>query len=135
MPGHHLFRNKKTGDEVFRPPPQSKVVQQLRDQFQFEKAIWLVPQAFGGGEHWTREPTKAEIRAMTYLGLIEGAMGIQYFIRRGPNLNPKSPIAWHECSELALETQAMIPWLFSDTGRKPLDMKDVISRMAELVSV
>lgn len=99
-------------------------VQQLRDQFQYKKAIWLVPQAFGGSEFWTREPTKAEIRAMTYLGLVEGAMGIQYFIRRGSNLNPKSPIAWHECSELALETQAMIPWLFSDTGRQPFDLND-----------
>lgn len=105
-------------------------VKHLNDQFQYKKAIWLVPQAFGGSEFWTREPTKAEIRAMTYLGLIEGAMGIQYFIRRGPNLHPKSPVAWHEASELALETQAMMPWLFSDTGRKTLDLEDETIQVA-----
>ena len=99
-------------------------VKHLRDQFQYKKAIWLVPQAFGGSEFWTREPTGAEIRAMTYLGLIEGAMGVQYFIRRGPNLHPKSPIAWHEASAVALEAQAMMPWLFSGMGRKTLNLED-----------
>ena len=45
--------------------------------------VWLVGQAFGGGEHWTREPTARELRLMTWLALVEGATGVQYFIRHG----------------------------------------------------
>ena len=47
----------------------------LRD----DQAAWLVPQAFGGGEQYPREPTPGELRAMTYLGWIGGATGLLYF--------------------------------------------------------
>ena len=65
----------------------------LSTAFRFRKALWLVPQAFGGGEFWQREPTGPEIRVMTWLGIQEGAMGIQYFIRNGMNGFPKSTAA------------------------------------------
>lgn len=85
----------------------------LKHHFKYNKSIWLVPQAFGGGEFWLRGPTRQEIRVMTYIGIVEGATGIQYFIRRGPNLSPKATDAWSECSNMALETAEMTPFLLS----------------------
>ena len=85
----------------------------LNDAFDFSKPLWIVPQCFGGGEWWRREPTAAEQRVMTYLALIHGATGIQYFIR-SPRLSfPKSPIMWAECGTLALETAELTPALLS----------------------
>ncbi|MDX1739999.1 MAG: hypothetical protein R3178_01850, partial [Rhodothermales bacterium] len=93
---------------------------ELKDAFRFRKALWLVPQAFGGGEFWEREPSGPEIRAMTWLGIQEGAMGIQYFIRRHPNLFPKSRLAWNEAVRAAHEVSMIQPWLFSDEPRTRL---------------
>ncbi|MCP3929989.1 MAG: hypothetical protein GY705_12920, partial [Bacteroidetes bacterium] len=92
-------------------------MQQLQKHFKYKKAFWMVPQAFGGGEFWPREPTAAEIRAMTYLGIYEGAMGVKYFIRRQPNFFPKSRLAWNECTKMAHELSMMTPWLFSEKGK------------------
>ncbi len=85
----------------------------LKHHFNNKKSIWLVPQAFGGGEFWTRGPTRQEIRAMTYIGIVQGVKGMQYFIRRGPHLSPKATDAWSECSNMALETAEMTPFLLS----------------------
>ena len=74
-----------------------------------EKPVWLVPQAFGGNEFWTREPTAPELRVMTYLGVLEGATGFQNFIRHGPNGFPKSPLLWSACSRAALEIMYLTP--------------------------
>lgn len=79
----------------------------------FSKPVWFIPQAFGGGEFWHREPTAKEVRAMTYLGLIHGATGIQYFIRRPPIGNPKSPVVWSECRTLAMEFSQLVPSILS----------------------
>ena len=68
-----------------------------------DKPVWAVPQAFGGNEWWTREPNAKEVRAMTYMALISGATGIQYFIRNEPNSFPKSTATWGECGALAME--------------------------------
>ena len=38
----------------------------------------MVVQAFGGEGHWAREPTPAELRCMTYLGLAHGARGVRF---------------------------------------------------------
>ena len=98
------------------PGPVDKVqtdVEQLDRHFRYEKSIWLVPQAFGGGEFWTREPTPQEIRAMTYIGLMRHVTGIQYFMRTPPNLRPKSTISWNECGKMALEVAQMKPFLLS----------------------
>ena len=86
----------------------------LKHHFNYKKSIWLVPQAFGGGEFWVRGPTRQEIRVMTYIGIVEGVKGIQYFIRRGPHLSPKATDAWSECSNMALETAEMTPFLLSN---------------------
>ncbi len=86
----------------------------LKRHFEYRKSIWLVPQAFGGGEFWTRGPTRGEIRVMTYTGIVEGAKGIQYFIRRPPNLSPKATDAWSTCRDMAIETAEMTPYLLSE---------------------
>lgn len=99
-------------------------LQALDRNFRYQKAIWMVPQAFGGGEYWQREPTAAEIRVMTYLGIYEGAMGMQYFIRRGPNLFPKSRLAWNECTRIAHEVSMLSPYLFSEEGRRSISTQN-----------
>ncbi len=87
------------------------VAESLYNVFAYEKPVWIVPQAFGGGEHWGREPSPAEIRAMTYLSLVRGATGIQYFIRHGPNGFPKSHVTWGECGRMAMEVAQLTPYL------------------------
>jgi len=84
----------------------------------WQKPLWIVPQAFGGGEAWPREPTAREQRVMTYLSLVHGATAIQYFIRAPRVSFPKSPVMWAECGALALETAELTPFLLS-TEEKP----------------
>ena len=86
----------------------------LSSAFEGKYPVWIVPQAFGGGELWAREPTLQEIRAMTYLAIINGARGIQYFVRQGLNLFPKSTATWAECGRMAVEIAELTPWLLSD---------------------
>lgn len=90
------------------------VTGQLKSVFNLEKPVWMVLQAFGGGEWWGREPTIQEIRCMTYQALINGATGIQYFIRQGLNYFPKSVSSWSECGRMAMEVAEITPWLLSD---------------------
>lgn len=96
------------------------VVKQLTEEFEGKKPVWLVPQAFGGGEWWEREPTIQEIRNMTYQALVNGAGGIQYFVRHGPNSFPKSTATWNECGKIAMEVAEMTPWLLSDEQTIPV---------------
>jgi hypothetical protein len=90
------------------------VAGKLEKEFNGEKPVWIVPQAFGGGELWSREPSVQEIRSMTYQSIINGATGIQYFVRHGLNAFPKSVSTWNECGRMALEVAEMTPWLLSD---------------------
>jgi hypothetical protein len=99
-------------------------VQQLNHDFKYQKSIWLVPQAFGGQEMWPREPTAKEIRIMTYLGLIEGIKGVQYYIRSFSNFNPQAVSAWSECSNMAVEVAQMTPFLLSNEKQSFLNTKD-----------
>ncbi len=89
------------------PIPGNSVVnageylEKLKEYYQFEKNIWIVPQAFGGQEFWSREPTAAELRAMVYLGVIHGARASQAFIRHVGESFPKNPAMWaayHQCA-------------------------------------
>jgi len=90
------------------------VASQLKAEFNGKRPVWIVPQVFGGGELWSREPTLQEIRSMTWQSIIEGATGIQYFIRQGLNFFPKSGAAWSECGRIAVEIAELTPWLLSD---------------------
>lgn len=82
--------------------------------FKGKKPVWIVPQAFGGGEWWKREPTIQEIRSMTYQSVVNGATGVQYFVRQGLNYFPKSTALWGECGRMATEIAELTPWLLSD---------------------
>lgn len=75
--------------------------------------VWDIPQVFGGGEFWFREPTAGEVRTMTYLALIHGATGIEDFVRRPPLGNPNSPVLWNECRNLAMEISQIAPAVLS----------------------
>jgi hypothetical protein len=90
------------------------VTGQLRTEFYGRKPVWIVPQVFGGGELWGREPTIQEVRSMTWQSTIKGAAGIQYFVRQGLNYFPKSSATWSECGRIAMEVAELTPWLLSD---------------------
>jgi hypothetical protein len=104
------------------------VAGQLRKEFYGSKPVWIVPQAFGGGELWGREPSIQEIRSMTWQSIIRGATGIQYFVRQGLNYFPKSTATWGECGRMALEVAELTPWLLSDEETLAVESfsKDVI---------
>jgi len=97
------------------------VAKQLRSEFEGKRPVWMVPQAFGGGEWWEREPTYQELRSMTYQSIVNGARGIQYFVRHGLNSFPKSTSTWNEFGRMALEMAEITPWLLSD--EKPFPVK------------
>jgi len=94
---------------------------QLKELVNGKKPLWIVPQAFGGGEIWRREPTIQEMRSMTWQAIIKGATGIQYFVRQGLNYFPKSAAAWGECGRIAVEVAELTPWLLSDEESLPVD--------------
>ena len=110
-----------------------EVAGQLKSEFSGRKTVWMVLQAFGGGEWWGREPTSQELRSMTWQSLINGATGIQYFVRQGRNYFPKSVSAWSECSRMAMEVAEITPWLLSDEEPFPVESSSknilVTSRM------
>jgi hypothetical protein len=92
----------------------------LSSEFRGKRPVWIVPQSFGGGELWGREPTIQEIRSMTYQSIINGARGIQYFVRQGLNLYPKSTATWNECGRMAVEIASLTPWLLSEEETIPV---------------
>ena len=57
---------------------------------------------------------------MTYQAIVNGARGIQYFVRHGPNSFPKSTSAWNECGRMSLEIAEITPWLLSDEKTLPV---------------
>lgn len=98
------------------PGPADKVMDDVSkyvQAYQYERPVWLVPQAFGGQEMWAREPTAQEIRLMTYMGLVSGAKGIQYYTHAPGNSNPQSVSGWSACSDIAVETAQMAGFLLS----------------------
>src|SRR5450759_4130525 len=97
------------------------VADQLRTEFKGKRPFWIVPQAFGGGELWSREPTIQEIRSITWQSIINGATGIQYFVRQGLNYFPKSSATWSECGRMAIEVAELTPWLLSDEETLPVE--------------
>jgi hypothetical protein len=94
---------------------------QLKSEYTAKKPVWMVLQAFGGGEWWGREPSLQELRSMTWQSVIRGATGIQYFVRQGQNYFPKSVAAWSECGRMAMEVAELTPWLLSDEESLPVE--------------
>ena len=114
-----------------RPPTSAgRAVATVFSALAPEKAVWIVPQCFGGNEHWQREPTAQETRVMTYLGILEGARGVQYFIRHGLSGFPKSPVMWGECSRIAMEVAQLTPDLLSPEAQPTVTSADDAVRVA-----
>jgi hypothetical protein len=107
----------------FPPTVPGDVAADLKSEFSGKKPFWMVPQAFGGGELWKREPTIQEIRSMTWQSIINGATGIQYFVRQGLNYFPKSSATWSECGRMAVEVAELTPWLLSDEESLPVESR------------
>ncbi len=105
---------------VYPPTMAGNAARRLKNEFNGRMPVWIVPQAFGGGEHWLREPTIQEVRTMTWQAIIEGATGIQYFIRQGLNAFPKSTAMWNECGKMAMEVNAIVPWLLTEEKNIPV---------------
>lgn len=102
--------------------PASQVIDYTRDMHQalrYEKAVWYVPQTFGGAEWWAREPTAAEIRLMTWGAALEGARGFQGFIRKGLNGFPKSTHMWEAYTKACRELQDITPFFDRGTESVP----------------
>lgn len=97
------------------------VTGQLKTEFTGKRSVWMVLQAFGGGEWWGREPTIQELRSMTWQSIVRGATGIQYFVRQGLNYFPKSVATWNECGRMAIEVAELTPWLLSDEETLPVE--------------
>ena len=97
------------------------VADQLKTEFRGKRLVWMVLQAFGGGEWWGREPTLQEMRSMTWQSVIKWGTGIQYFVRQGLNYFPKSVAAWNECGRMAMEIAEVTPWILSDEETLPAE--------------
>lgn len=104
----------------------SQMIGKIFQQMQYEKAVWLVPQVFGGSEVWKREPTAREVRMMVYGSIIEGARGIQGF-HRMPDSG--SPLLWNGFKEVAVELQQIAPYLYDANSKEvKCDQKSVMAR-------
>jgi hypothetical protein len=57
---------------------------------------------------------------MTWQSIINGATGIQFFVRQGLNYFPKSAATWSECGRMAVEVSELTPWLLSDEETLPV---------------
>jgi len=90
-------------------------IQEVLATINYSKPFWIVPQSFGGVQHWIREPTPLEERAMTYLALIYGARGIQYY-----NGFPMSSALWSEVRKLGLEVAELLPALLTCESSVPI---------------
>ena len=44
-----------------------------------DRSIWTIPQAFAGWGLWKKYPSRELVRAQTYLGIIHGCRGVEYY--------------------------------------------------------
>ena len=89
--------------------PAESIIGPIETVRSLGKPIIMVPQAFGGGEGWARTPTAAEERIMTFLSVIYGAVGIQYFVRNAPIGFPYAASAWSEIRKISVEMLELAP--------------------------
>ncbi|KIJ65094.1 hypothetical protein HYDPIDRAFT_88888 [Hydnomerulius pinastri MD-312] len=73
------------------------------------KAVWTVPQAFGGdpGDYWTRAPTGQEWVVATLMAVNHGALGVV------PWIDPTPADIKASASSLALSLPKITPFLFN----------------------
>jgi len=96
------------------------------------KPLWSVLQAFGyqndenKGWGWDREPTKQEMKAMTYLAIVKGVSGIFYYTYHGSQYFIKdSPIHWDNLKAIVWELREIYPLLVSG------EVEDVVAKAFE----
>jgi len=110
------------GQPIDVPTRMSEILLEINST----KPLWAVVQAFGGpNEHWNREPTWQEIRAMSYLAIIRGATGIQYFLEG----LPYSRATWAECRKVALEIQSLAPLILSHVKEQVISDSEQVYTM------
>jgi Purple acid Phosphatase, N-terminal domain len=83
------------------------------------KPMWSVIQTYATNDQRWVEPTNEELRAITYLAVVEGVQGIvfyqhceagcSYYIRNSPNF-------WNYLKTLAMELQDSSPFLLANTS-------------------
>ena len=74
------------------------------------RTIWAIVQYFQGWSSWVRFPTFAELRAMTYLSIINGAHGMTWYTYGGYNKNhgvTDTPETWRNITTVAKELAAL----------------------------
>ena len=133
-------------------PPASRNVQMVYDTIQAYQnytpsqsglllpPVLVVPNAFGGGEVWPREPSAAEERAMVYLGIVAGADGLMFFTHDTassalPNTccygsAPTHTSLWDACRTLAAELTELQLWLLARNSRQELETGSAVVRGA-----
>ena len=92
--------------------------------------VVVVPNAFGGGEVWPREPSPAEERAMSYLGVVAGADGVSFFTHDEASQarpetccygsTPHHTTLWDACRTIAAELTELSTWFLASETRKAL---------------
>ena len=97
-----------------------------------DKPLFVVLQAFGyqneknKGWGWDREPTKQEMKAMTYLAVIKGVSGIFYYTYHGSQYYIKeSPKHWDHLKAIVWELREIYPLLVSG------EVEDVVAKAFE----
>jgi len=86
-------------------------VDRARDAVEGRKALWVVPQCFGGYSAW-EVPSPAEERSMTYQALIHGANGLVYYTYNDGSFSViDHPELWAEMKKLVAEVKALSPVL------------------------
>ena len=94
--------------------PVSTVSSQADTLRALGKPFMITPMAFGGDDGGCeRTPTPQEEHVMSYLAVIHGAKGLQYFARGFRY--PVSEISWDECRRVALEMQELTSALVDGT--------------------
>jgi hypothetical protein len=86
--------------------------------------VWAVIQAFGGGHHakqgWTRRPTLAEMRALSFLAVIHGVSGL--FFYSYPDVS-EDPSAWENLKSVVNELRRVESWLPVENLQSSLSWK------------
>ena len=94
----------------------AECVERLQDVVERRKPLWAIPQAFGGYGSWSRPPTPAEARNMTYQCLIHGARGLVcYTFWDHRFAMVEHPELWGMMQRLAREVTHLSPLLLADT--------------------
>ena len=99
----------------------AECIEKLQKVTEYRKPIWAIPQSFGGYRSWSRPPTPAEVRNMTYQCLVHGVRGLVYYTYwDGRFAMADHPELWAMMQRLAREVKELTPVLLSASGERYL---------------